>query len=232
MRLTLHPPVLATSPALRLGAAVAASLALHAAVVLAPSGAPPGSLLGRSGAGSPLAAHIVAAPAPTPPAERASPAPPKPAHPAVEPEQAAARQATPPSPPPQAADAPALGLPGAPVYYLQSELDVRARMQGHVEPPYPETAPPDGGYVVLRLLISEEGRVERVLVVVAEPEGYFEQAADAFAAARFFPGRRGGAAVKSQTFIELKFHPLVPTDAAASGTAATDAATTAANENP
>jgi TonB family protein len=232
MRLTLHPPVLATSPALRLSAAVAASLALHA-VVLAPSGPPPGSPLGRAGAGTPLAARIVAVPAQTP-TERASPAPATPARPAVEPDQAAsARQATPPPVPPPAADAPALGLPGAPVYYLQSELDVRARMQGHVDPPYPATAPPEGGYVVLRLLISEEGQVERVLVVVAEPEGYFEQAAtEAFAAARFFPGRRGDVAVKSQTFIELKFHPLVPTDAAASGAPATDAATTAASQNP
>jgi len=218
MRFTLHPPALATSPVLRLSAAVAVSLALHAAVVLAPSGPSPGSPLGRSGAGTPLAARIVAVPA-QPPMERASPAPATPARPAVEPEQAAsARQATPPSvPPPQAPEAPALGLPGAPVYYLQSELDVRAQMQGHVDPPYPATAPPDGGYVVLRLLISEEGQVERVLVVVAEPAGYFEQAAaDAFAAARFFPGRRAGVAVKSQTFIELKFHPLVPT----AGTAA------------
>ena len=217
MRLTLHPPALATSPVLRLSAAVAASLALHAAVVLAPSGPPPGSPLGRSGAGTPLAARIVAVPA-QPQAERAPPAPPTPARPAVEPEQtASARQATPPSVPPPAPEVPALGLPGAPVYYLQSELDVRAQMQGHVDPPYPATAPPDGGYVVLRLLISEEGQVERVLVVTAEPAGYFEQAAaDAFAAARFFPGRRGDVAVKSQTFIELKFHPLVPT----AGTAA------------
>jgi TonB family protein len=215
MRSTLHPPVLATSPALRLGAAVAASLALHAAVVFATAGAPAGAPLGRSGAGSPRAARIVPVPAQPPPAERASPAPPK--RPAIDPEQAAsARQATPPSVPPQAPDAPALGLPGAPVYYLQSELDVRAQMQGHVDPPYPAIAPPDGGYVVLRLLISEEGRVERALVVVAEPEGYFEQAAaEAFAAARFFPGRRDGVAVKSQTFIELKFHPLVPTEATA-----------------
>lgn len=211
---TLDLPVLATSPVLRLSAAVAASLALHAAVVFATAGAPAGAPIGRPGAGPPLAAHIVALPAPPPPAERASPAPPISVRPAVEPQQAAsARQAIPTNPPPPAASAPALGLPEAPVYYLQSELDERARLQGHVDPPYPAIAPADGGYVVLKLLISEEGRVERALVVVAEPEGYFEQAAtEAFAAARFFPGRRGGAPVKSQTFIELKFHPLVPTE--------------------
>jgi periplasmic protein TonB len=211
---TLDLPVLATSPVLRLSAAVAASLALHAAVVFATAGAPAGAPIGRPGAVPPLAAHIVALSAPPPSEERASPAPPIPARPAVEPERAAsAREAIPTNPPPPAASAPALGLPEAPVYYLQSELDERARLQGHVDPPYPAIAPADGGYVVLKLLISEEGRVERALVVVAEPEGYFEQAAtEAFAAARFFPGRRGGAPVKSQTFIELKFHPLVPTE--------------------
>lgn len=204
-------------PVLRLSVALAASLALHAAVILTPAGAPGGSPLGRAGGGSPLAARIVALPAPPSPAERASPSPAQPERPATEPAQtASARQTTPPSVPPQAVDAPALGLPEAPRYYLQSELDVRARMQGHVDPAYPATAPPEGGYVVLKLLISEEGRVERALVVVAEPEGYFEQAAtEAFAATRFFPGRRGGAPVKSQTFIELKFHPLVPTESTA-----------------
>jgi len=211
MLATLHLPIL------RLSVALGASLALHAAVILAPTGAPAGSPVGRPGAGSPLAARIVALPAPLSPAEHAPPAPPKPERPAVEPVHTASpRQTTPQSGPPQAADAPALGLPEAPRYYLQSELDVRARMQGHVDPPYPATAPPDGGYVVLKLLISEEGHVERAVVVVAEPEGYFEQAAtEAFAAARFFAGRRGGAAVKSQTFIELKFHPLVPAEATA-----------------
>jgi len=201
-------------PVLRLSVALAASLALHAAVILAPAGAPAGSPLGRPGAGSPLAARIVAVPAPPSPAE--PPAPPKPARPAAEPAQTTfARQATPPSAP-QAAGASPLGLPEAPRYYLQSELDVRARMQGHVDPAYPATAPPEGGYVVLKLLISEDGQVERAVVVVAEPEGYFEQAAtEAFGAARFFPGRRGGVPVKSQTFIELKFHPLVPAEATA-----------------
>jgi periplasmic protein TonB len=211
---SLHPPVLATSPTLRFGVAVAASLALHAAVVFATAGVPPGAPAGRSGASSPLEARLLALPAP-PTADSVPPAPS--ARPAVEPQQvASARQSPPTNPPPPPAATPALGLPDAPVYYLQSELDERARMQGHVDPPYPETAPPEGGYVVLRLLISEEGRVERVMVVVAEPEGYFERAAaDAFAAARFFPGRRGGVAVKSQTFIELKFHPLVPAEATA-----------------
>jgi len=211
MLATLHLPVL------RLSAALAASLALHAGVILAPAGAPAGSPLGQPGARSPLVARIVAVPAPPSPAERASPAPPQPERPAAEPAQtASARQATPQSGPPPAADAPALGLPEALRYYLQSELDVRARMQGNVDPPYPAVAPPDGGYVVLKLLIGEDGRVERAVVVVAEPEGYFEQAAtEAFAAARFFPGSRGGVPVKSQTFIELKFHPLVPAEATA-----------------
>jgi hypothetical protein len=35
------------------------------------------------------------------------------------------------------------------------------------------------------------------------------------AAARFAPGMRGGVAVKSRTWLELKFHPLVPPGVAA-----------------
>ncbi|MGH8698076.1 MAG: TonB family protein, partial [Burkholderiales bacterium] len=111
-----------------------------------------------------------------------------------------------------------LGLREAPVYYLPSELDARPRLRSRIDPTYPRVAPPDGGYVLLRLLISEEGRVERALVVVADPEGYFEQAAaEAFASARFSPGKLGGIAVKSQTWIEMKFHPLVPSGSASAG---------------
>jgi outer membrane biosynthesis protein TonB len=104
----------------------------------------------------------------------------------------------------------------SPVYYLASELDVRPKLTTRVDPVYPRIAPPDGGYVLLRLLIGEDGWVDRTIVVLADPEGYFEEAAaDAFGHARFSPGRRGGTAVKSQLWIELKFHPLAPPGAPA-----------------
>jgi protein TonB len=117
------------------------------------------------------------------------------------------------SPPAQA-----LGLGAETIHYLPSDLDVRPRLRTPIDPPYPRVAPPDGGYLVLQLLISETGAVEKVNVAAADPEGFFEQTAiEAFAAARFAPGMRNGVAVKSQTWIELKFHPLVPPGAAADG---------------
>lgn len=212
----MHPPLgpldAATSSTVRLGAAVAASLALHATAAFVLAGAPLGSPTGEGTLAShPLHARIVASSAEPervtaamPPQSSAAPTPKQPV-PAREPTA---------SPPPEAAQP--LGLRESPVYYPPSQLDVRPRLTTRVDPVYPRRAPPDGGYVVLRLLIGEDGWVERTLVIVADPEGYFEDAAaDAFASARFAPGRRGGIAVKSQIWVELKFHPLATPDPAA-----------------
>lgn len=193
-------------------AAVAASVVLHAAAGFVLTGAPLGSPTGQGSLAShPLQARIVA-PAPDLAASAVAALDRAPAAPEIRPF------------PRPGADAPQpLGLRASPVYYLPSQLDVRPRLTTRVDPPYPRLAPPDGGYVVLRVLIGEDGAVERALVVVADPEGFFEEAAaDAFAAARFSPGRRGGIAVKSQLWIELKFHPVTPagTASAAIGEAA------------
>lgn len=207
----------AAPAAVRLTAALGASLAVHAAVALALLAAPPGSPSGQgSGPPRPLQARI------------AGPALPEsaPAHPASPPLREA--RAVPPlekpaagdraSPPPAEDRAQPFGLRPETIHYLPSELDVRPRLRSRVDPTPPPVAPPDGGYVVLQLLISETGEVERVVVAVADPEGFFEKAAtDAFAGARFSPGQRGGIAVKSQTWIELKFHPLAPAGVATSG---------------
>ncbi|MGH7645267.1 MAG: energy transducer TonB [Gemmatimonadales bacterium] len=209
----------ASSPAVRLTAAVAASLALHAAAALALAEAPLGSPTGPGSIASrPLQARIVTPPAPqSPSAEGSSPVVPPQTSIAAADKAAPAREASrPPAPPPEVSQP--RGLRESPVYYLPSQLDARPRLRSRVDPAYPQVAPPDGGYVLLRLLISEEGRVERVLVVVADPEGFFEKpAADAFARARFSPGKLGGIAVKSQTWIEMKFHPLVPSGSASAG---------------
>ena len=118
------------------------------------------------------------------------------------------------SPTPQEVPQP-FGVRESPVYYLPSQLDSRPGLLTRVDPAYPQVAPPDGGYVLLRLLISDQGQVERVLVVAAEPQGVFDAAAvEAFSSARFSPGMRAGIAVKSQVLLEMKFHPLSPTDAA------------------
>jgi protein TonB len=207
---TLRTPGLATSAAARWTVAVAGSLALHATAALVLAGIPLGSPTGEGPLSSqPLNARILAASpepivaTPPPASVAAAPKQPAPAH----------------SP---GADAPQpFGL-REPVYYAPAELDVRPRLTTRVDPAYPRVAPPDGGYLVLRLLIGEDGRVERTIVVLADPEGYFEEAAtEAFAGAVFAPGRRGGVAVKSQIWVELKFRPLVPPEPAPPGTEAT-----------
>lgn len=210
------------SAAARLAAAFAASLALHAAAALTLAAAPPGSLSGQgSRTTAPLQAHLAVPGA----SESAVVAPPPArgdiARTVTRPETPAATPAAAPAQRGPAA-AQALGLGAEMIHYLPSELDERPRLRTPVDPPYPPAAPPDGGYLVLQLLISETGSVERVRVAVADPEGFFEQTAvEAFAAARFAPGMRGGVAVKSQTWIELKFHPLAPPDLAAGGADAT-----------
>jgi protein TonB len=192
------------SSAVRWTGAVTASLALHAAVGFGLTVAPPGSPIGSGSLAShPLQARIVSPPAAPPPLavqSNAATATKKPAPP-----DRASSTAAPTDP------APPLGLGGSPIYYPPSELDVRPRLTTRVDPVYPRVAPPDGGYLVLRLLIDEQGFVERTIIVLADPEGYFEEATtEAFAAARFAPGRRGGVAVKSQLWIEMKFRPVAP----------------------
>lgn len=201
--------------ATRLIVALAASVGVHAAAALALAVAPPGSPFSQGSPSlRPLQARLVGPPAPGQadrplPAEQAADV-----APAVE--KSARMRAAGPSPAAATEAAQPFGLREQVVHYLPSELDVRPRLRSQIDPPYPQVAPADGGYVVLQLLISETGAVERVSVAVADPEGFFEKTAiDAFAGARFSPGRRGGIAVKSQTWIELKFHPLAPPGVAA-----------------
>jgi TonB family protein len=213
-----------TSPgAIRLAAAVAASVSLHAAAALALAAAPPGFLTGQEHRSShPLQARIVGPSAPESAPEDRSASTLHEARAAVPVEKpATGRVAGPPSTPAEERSQ-QFGLREDAIHYLPSELDVRPRLRSQIDPPYPAVAPPEGGYVVLQLLISETGVVERVNVAVADPEGFFEKTAtDAFAGARFSPGRRGGVAVRSQTWIELKFHPLAPPGVAPDGTGET-----------
>jgi len=103
----------------------------------------------------------------------------------------------------------ASALPGviaAPRYVPADELDERPQIRSHVEPAFPLDANAPAGRVVLRLLISEIGAVDKAVVVQADPPGPFEVAAvEAFTPARFSPGRKSGVAVKSALTLELKF---------------------------
>ena len=99
-------------------------------------------------------------------------------------------------------------------YYATRELDVRPGIMTRVDPEYPERAARRflAGKVIVRLFIDEAGKVERVAILQAEPPGYFEQPAqDAFKAARFSPGMKGGRPVKTQMTLEVNFeHPRAP----------------------
>jgi periplasmic protein TonB len=98
-------------------------------------------------------------------------------------------------------------------YYTTRELDVRPWIMERVEPEYPEAAYRRflSGKVVVQLDLDDSGRVERAVAVRAEPEGYFEAAAEkAFLAARFTPGIKGGRPVKVRMQVEVRFDSAQP----------------------
>jgi TonB family protein len=93
-------------------------------------------------------------------------------------------------------------------YYRTAELDVRPGIMVHVEPRYPERAAQDqvAGRVLAHLFLREDGTVEQVAIVRAEPPGYFEYSVEqAFGSARFTPGMKDGRAVKVQMALEVSF---------------------------
>jgi protein TonB len=90
-------------------------------------------------------------------------------------------------------------------YYRRSELDAVPSIMTRVNPEYPHLVHVSGK-VKIRLFIDERGIVERVAVLHAEPPGYFEASAQrAFLGARFTPGMRKGAAVKSQLTLQVDY---------------------------
>jgi TonB family protein len=190
---------------MRLAAAIAASAALHAGAAYVAEVVPRGSLFGTDPLlAQPLQLHLRVLgtdPVVVVPPVNAAP-------------QAGARM----PPPERAAVAPAAPLAGAlfgmhegALYYPPSQLDVRPRLLTRVDPAYPQGAPPEGGHAVLRLLIGEDGKVERAIVVASDPVDKFgAAAAAAFGGAQFSSGKRNGVAVKSQLLIEMTFSSLVP----------------------
>lgn len=98
-------------------------------------------------------------------------------------------------------------------YLPTSKLDVRPGIKTRVEPAYPERAARRfiSGKVRIRLFISERGTVDRVIVVKSEPQGFFEESAEqAFSAARFSPGMKGGRPVKVQMLLEVDYESPPP----------------------
>lgn len=93
-------------------------------------------------------------------------------------------------------------------YFLARELDARPAPLERVDPAYPNDAflRDISGRVVVRLYLQESGAVEKVLILHAEPPGYFEEAVEqAFRAARFTPAIKNGRPVKAQVVIEVRY---------------------------
>lgn len=176
----------------RIAAALAASAALHVLLVagLQQSVGTRWGGLTWERISAPIRAVLVAEPAAPSPAA-AEPPTPRAAGPAAASGEGAPRSLLP-----------------APHYYLTRELDVRPGIMTRTEPEFPEAAARRflSGRVVVRLYIGEDGEVEKVDVVAAEPPGYFEDAAvRAFLASRFSPGMKNGRPVKVQMTLEVNF---------------------------
>jgi hypothetical protein len=100
-------------------------------------------------------------------------------------------------------------------YYLAHELDVRPQIMTRVDPEYPASALSRGLSVAFqtRIYIDETGRVERVMVPEGEESDLFAPAVvRAFLAARYSPGIRNGAPVKSLILLEMKFETMEVSD--------------------
>lgn len=185
----------------RLLLAVAVSLALHAAIAVSVSRQPGGGDgLAAAPESPPLVARLAAVVS-----ESVAPVPVTPAAPAE----------TIPETRPAAAPSPAANTGGetgsgeAGVYYFKSsELDRRPFPLQQIEVPVPESAAALAGAVMLRLRISESGRVDDAKIVMSTGIAEFEEAAlREFAGARFHPGYRAKLPVRSEMLIEVTLRP-------------------------
>lgn len=95
-------------------------------------------------------------------------------------------------------------------YFTSDQLDELPRPVNDVLLRYPENAFANGvsGEVRLRLLINEAGRVDKAMILEAQPEQIFDEAALAAARQlRFSPAIREGRVVKSEKNIAIVFDP-------------------------
>jgi TonB family protein len=176
-------------PTLRLGVAVAASVALHL-------GAMPGLALrlGGPGDGAATARMLQARIAPERDAPRSGEREDSPAAGAGDGGMPASRSRH--------------GVPAVeePRYFPAGELDHSPAPLMSVEPKYPAGADGRPGRVVLNLFIDQDGHVDKIVLLSGE-HPFDESAIWAFGQARFSPGVRRGEAVKSQMLIEVTYRP-------------------------
>lgn len=99
---------------------------------------------------------------------------------------------------------------GSAHYFKTSELDRRPFPLTRIEVPTPESAEALAGSVMIRLRISERGRVEDAKIVMSTGIAEFEAAAlREFSQARFYPGYRSNLPVRSEMLIEVTLRPPV-----------------------
>jgi protein TonB len=95
-------------------------------------------------------------------------------------------------------------------YYTSGELDLRAEPLNEIPLVYPQLAYQRRikGKVLVRILISHQGRIDEVSIVEAQPQGIFEEATlSATQGLVFSPAIRRGQPVKSQKILEVTFDP-------------------------
>lgn len=95
-------------------------------------------------------------------------------------------------------------------YFKTSELERRPFPLTRIEVPTPESAEALSGSVMIRLRISERGRVEDAKIVMSTGIAEFETAAlREFSQAQFHPGYRANLPVRSEMLIEVTLRPPV-----------------------
>ena len=198
----------------RLWVAAGLSLALHAAVVISVQRHPGGESWLQAGqpAAAPLMARLVSAvsdavlPATEPAIEPVTAPTIAPETKIAETARTAAVHATAAA---QTINADPAG-DGSVHYFKASELDRRPFPLTRIEVPTPESADAVAGSVMIRLRISERGRVEDAKIVMGTGITEFETAAlRKFSQASFHPGYRGNLPVRSEMLIEVTLRPPV-----------------------
>lgn len=187
----------------RLWVAAALSVALHGAIVAAVQRQPGSGDLRAQPAATPLMARLAGAvsdavlPEATPGTVQT---------PTSAPASAQSAPDTPPAPQPAAAAA--AEPPGALHYFKAAELDRRPFPLTRIEVPPPEASDHAAGSVILRLRISERGRVEDATIVMGTGVAEFEAAAlREFSQAAFHPGYRANLPVRSELLVEVTLRP-------------------------
>lgn len=189
----------------RLSLAVAASIAMHSALIF---GLQPerGMRAGRPQSGG-LVVHLESAGDLTGVSTAATPATSAPqAMPGAIPAPAPTAGALPQQAATPALEVRGLNAPPVPHYFRASELDQRPVPAGDIFPEFPGKAAVRSGRVRLRILIDERGMPDKVTVLKAEPPEVFDESAlTAFGNARYSPGILNGQPVRSELLLEVDY---------------------------